>query len=759
MMLSYRKVLVSGIVQGVGFRPFCARMALEMGANGSVRNTSEGVVIELEGDVALLEEYLRRIEREQPDAAAVTSIEILEEEIPRVKRVFSRFSIERSIRQDEQRVLIPPDIATCDDCLRELDDPHDRRFQYPFINCTNCGPRYTIIRDLPYDRPSTTMSRFELCASCRDEYEDPHNRRFHAQPNACPECGPSVTLTDAAENLLSHGTKALEMLADRLRRGAIAAIKGLGGFHLACDAYSDASVGLLRLRKHRPHKPFALMVADEAAAESLVILSHSARRALTGSRRPIVLCPSRSCDSVSSLVAPGQDTIGIMLPYTPLHHLIMRNFRALVMTSANMSEAPIISDNTQAMDRLATIADVFLMHNRDIHMPIDDSVVVPYRRNSFPVRRARGFVPSPVVIPFRAPVIVGAGGEMKATFAVSQRNLVFPSQYLGDLKQVETIEFYRRALAHLLRLYNFHPRFFVHDRHPQYLSTKAAIEAFSPLPEAVMAVQHHYAHMAACMIDNRVEDDVIGVIFDGTGYGDDGTIWGGEFLVGNLKEYRRVGSLYPARLPGGEKAILEPWRYAISLLSECYDARTAISLATSLWPERSVLSRSITKALPFSPETTSCGRLFDGVSAILGIRDTISYDGQAAMELEALAGGRLSAPFDITRRGGFRHLDWRPAIRWIVERLDAPDRRALSGGFHRGLARSVAEICDLISHETGIRKIALSGGVWQNKRLLTLTEGLLRIMKLTPLIHRSLSPNDECVSVGQVAIGAAKWSQ
>ena len=757
MSLSYKKVLVSGIVQGVGFRPFCARTALEMGVAGAVRNTSEGVVLELEGEAALLDAYLNRLETEQPDAAHITSIEIIENDESRFVPAFGTFSIERSIRREEQKVLIPPDIATCDDCLAELEDPENRRYHYPFINCTNCGPRYTIIKDLPYDRPLTTMSSFPLCERCREEYEAPADRRFHAQPNACSDCGPRLELTDSRGGMLATGDDAIAVLVNDLLQGKIAAIKGLGGFHLACDARSDTAVEMLRKRKHRPHKPLAIMVRDVEAADSIVVLSPTAQRLLGSTRRPIVLCPIRKGNGLSPRLAPGQTTLGIMLPYTPLHHLLMKHFRALVMTSANRSDAPIVCENDAALRELSSIADIFLMHNRDIHMPIDDSVVMPYGKSAILIRRARGFVPSPVSLPFRAPVIAGAGGEMKATFAISQENLVFPGQFLGDLKQLETVVFYKRAMTHLLRLYNLHPKYLAYDMHPQYLSTHAAKESLGDAAEETLAVQHHFAHMAACMIDNGHHGDTIGVIFDGTGYGEDGALWGGEFLAGNLEGYRRIASLYQTSLPGGEKAILEPWRFALSLLKVSFDAETAIALGATLWPEYSINARAIVNTMHSAQKTTSCGRLFDGVSAILGIRSVISYDGQAAMELEAVARGRLAAPFALSCQEGFWILDWRPAIRWIADRIRSVETSVLSEAFHRGLSRSVAELCEILSRRTGIRHIALSGGVWQNKRLLSLTERLLRRRGLIPLIHHSLSPNDECVSVGQVAIGAAKW--
>ena len=481
-MFSEIKVLVTGIVQGVGFRPFCARLAKELSLAGSVRNTSYGVEILLQGEKDAINHYLARLQKENPDASAISSVEILYEKVS--ERPSSRnFIISRSEKHERQRVLIPPDIATCDECLREMFDPLNRRYGYPFINCTNCGPRYSIIQDLPYDRPKTTMAGFHMCPDCSEEYECISNRRYHAQPNACHVCGPSLWLTDnTGRKILQKDRDPLGRFIQQVRKGNIGAVKGLGGFHLTCDAFNDIPVLKLRKRKKRPKKPFALMVRDIETARELAHVNSEAERTLLSSKRPIVLCYKRKDKGLSEYIAPGQDTLGIMLPYTPLHHLLMQDLSALVMTSANISDSPIIADNEEAIAKLSGLADYFLMHDRDIHMPIDDSVIASTGNIHIIYRRSRGFVPVPLSLPYDAPVILAAGGEMKSTFSITQERTLFPSQYLGDLKQVTTSTYYKKALQHFLKLYNLEPEYVVHDTHPQYISTGLALEAIKPSP-------------------------------------------------------------------------------------------------------------------------------------------------------------------------------------------------------------------------------------------------------------------------------------
>ncbi|HCL80335.1 MAG TPA: carbamoyltransferase HypF, partial [Synergistaceae bacterium] len=666
------------------------------------------------------------------------------------------FDILESRREDEQSVLIPPDLATCDDCLAEMTDPSDRRYRYPFINCTNCGPRYTIIRALPYDRPKTTMAPFPMCPACRKEYEDHADRRFHAQPNACFDCGPSLWLTDPAGQVTARGQGAVERCSRLLDEGKIVAVKGIGGFHIACSPFREDVVATLRRRKRRPDKPFAVMVPSLGEAERLVHLPAVARKLLSSPQRPVVLCCERSPSPIARGIAPGQRSLGIMLPYSPIHHLLLAGTSALVMTSANFSDAPIVSGNDEALDSLREIVDFILFSDRDIHMPIDDSVAVPFGRTFFLTRRARGYTPIPMAVKGDVPVLFGAGAEMKGSFCIARGNLLFPGQYLGDMKQRGTAVYYNRAIDHFLSLYNLRPEYLVHDMHPQFIPTALAMKKLAGTYRETLAVQHHHAHFAACLLENGHDGQAIGVLFDGTGYGPDGTIWGGEFFVGDASGYRRLGHLFPSRLPGGDASVREPWRYALALLSEAF-GEEASALGLSLWPEEAERIHQILSLLPSSPVTTSCGRLFDGAAALLGIGATVSYDGQAAMELEGVAWGQLEAPFLVEERDAVLLLDWRPAVRWLLEERQRLSVAELAGGIHRGLARGVLEVCRRIRERTGLETVALSGGVWQNRRLLAETVLRLRRDGFTPLLHRLVPPNDECVSVGQVAVGASRW--
>ena len=757
-MFAETKILVTGIVQGVGFRPFCARLAKELSLSGSVRNTSHGVEILLLGEKDVINHYLARLQKENPDASAISSVQIIYEResgIPPSRN----FIISHSEKHERQRVLIPPDIATCDDCLKELLDPSDRRHGYPFINCTNCGPRYTIIRDLPYDRPKTTMAPFSMCHDCSDEYQCITDRRYHAQPNACHVCGPSLWLTDnTGRKVAGRDQDPLGRFIQEITAGNIGAVKGLGGFHLTCDAFNDIPVSNLRERKKRPKKPLAIMVRDIRTARRLAHFNFEAERTLLSSKRPIVLCYKRENTGLSENIAPGQDTLGMMLPYTPLHHLLMQDFEALVMTSANISDSPIIADNDEAIAKLSGLADYFLMHDREIHMPIDDSVIASIGNSHIIFRRSRGFVPVPLSLPFEAPVILASGGEMKSTFSITQERDLFPSQYLGDLKQVSTVTYYKKALHHFLQLYNLEPEYVVHDTHPQYISTGLALDAVKPSPGKIMTVQHHHAHLAACLLENRHWDNAVGVIFDGTGYGDDGTIWGGEFLFGDIRSSQRKGTFLAATLPGGERSVLEPWRYALSILYHAYGEEKAIKLAEKLWPERKNLIEKLIMIIPQAPVTTSAGRFFDAMSALTGVRETVTYDGQAAIELEAISRGSGIMPFGYFLNRGLLILDWRPALDWTIQSIGKREVPHIGAAFHMGLSKVITEICMEIALENKVEHIALSGGVWQNKRLLALTRSMLRQAGLKPLIHQTLSPNDECVSVGQAAVGATRWA-
>ncbi len=749
-------IRVSGIVQGIGFRPFCSRLAAETGLGGSVRNNAEGVMIELYGSPESILTYIRRLQTDCPTLGHIQSIDILVDE-PDLSGSDSTFEILQSGRSGENLTLIPPDIATCDDCLSEMKDPGDRRFRYPFINCTNCGPRFSIIESLPYDRPHTAMSGFPMCAPCMREYSDQGDRRFHAQPVACDTCGPSLSLVLPDGTVLSRGDRALRECVGFLQRGSIVAIKGLGGFHIACLP-EDSVLVELRNRKKRPHKPFALMIREESVAKQIVHLTAFSRLLLNSPRRPIVICPKRNGSPVSEHVAPYQDSLGIMLPYTPLHHLVMEEIPILVMTSANLSDEPVISDNREAQEKLGKTVDLFLMHDRPVSMKIDDSVVTSSGNFPVMIRRARGFVPHPILVKRKMPQILAAGAELKSTFSLTRDQTIYTSQYLGDLKQLETAVYYERTLKHFISLFGLKPRLLAADLHPSYACTGIA-EKVMGRPDDTLLVQHHHAHLAACLSENGFEGPALGIILDGTGLGTDRKVWGGEFLLGDCSSFTRAGHFREAPLPGGDRAVVEPWRFALSLLSVVYGDAEAEILAGHLWPDLRERIGPVLGTLGISPVTSSSGRLFDAVSALTGIRRVISYDGQAPMELESASkGSGTAAPFSIQKTEDALVLDWEPAIRWIVSEGLSIGRERVAAAFHMGLAMALSDVALELSERHGIRTVALSGGVWQNRRLLGLTLPLLRKRGLETLVHRALSPNDECVSIGQAAIASSYWS-
>ncbi|MCF7934844.1 MAG: carbamoyltransferase HypF [Synergistales bacterium] len=753
-MVSQFKLLVTGIVQGVGFRPFCARLAKRLDLSGSVQNTSEGVRITLEGPAHLIESYMELLSREHPPLAVVSDIQV--ESVGQVRAPSGSFTIEKSLTQRRQRVLIPPDVATCPECLEEVRTPGERRYRYPFTNCTNCGPRYSIIERLPYDRPFTTMHSFAMCDACQKEYEDPFDRRYHAQPIACPLCGPQLEFITARESADAswYGEEALQKAVESLQGGEIVAIKGLGGYHLACDAFNETSVSRLRERKMRPMKPFAVMVADREQAERLLVLSEESMDFLQSPRAPICIGKTRR-PCLAPSVAPGQNSIGVMLPYTPLHWLLMEHFEVLVMTSANLSDEPLIADDREALEKLGGIADAFLRHNRPIFRRIDDSVAIDASEGPIMVRRARGFVPSPLFVPQELPELLAAGAEMKSTFALTQGRCIFPSQYLGDLKDIATVGLYKEALRHYRFLFRIDPAFLVCDMHPQFLSTATAREETEGRLEE-LAVQHHHAHLAACLAEHEKDGPAIGLILDGTGYGADGTIWGGELLVGDVDGYRREGHLAPFRLVGGDRAVAEPWRSALSLLVEALGWDGARSIAKELWPQRTETVEQLFDAYHLFPVTTSCGRLFDGVAALLGCCATVSFDGEAPMLLEGAVDESCDAimPFLVYHDSeGLISLDWKPAVRWLVShRNDTLSRSAAA--FHRGLAAALVQAVALLHCRCGLSTVVLSGGVWQNRLLSDEVAEGIREKGWTPLLHKRLPPNDECVAVGQAVIGA-----
>ncbi len=746
------QLLVTGIVQGVGFRPFCARLARRLHLAGWVRNTSQGVAILLEGPEGALSTYRGALLTEAPPLARVRTLRDLPPETTPLEPEV--FSILPSQSRERTEVLIPPDLTCCPACLRELRDPADRRYRYPFLNCTDCGPRYSLIRELPYDRPGTTMACFPQCEDCEGEYRDPTHRRFHAQPNACPACGPRVWLADREGHVLAREDEAIRQAREALTGGRILALKGLGGFHLACDPTRDAPVALLRERKRRPHKPFAVLVPDLEAAGRLVRLTLTSRDLLASPRGPIVLCPVREDGPLSPLVAPGQDTLGVFLPTTPLHHLVAEGFPALLMTSGNRGEEPLAAGNREALATLRDFADRFLLHDRDIHNPVDDSVVAPAGRRTILLRRSRGYVPEPLFLPRSGPSVFAAGAELKGAFALTAGEALFPGPYLGDLKQASVARRYKESAEKFLHLFRARPERTACDLHPLYVSTRLVRELFPD--REPRKIQHHHAHLAALLADRELDEPLLGWVLDGTGYGEDGTVWGGELLFRDGGTFRRLGHLRAAPLPGGDRSVREPWRFAASLLRETFGEREGTARGETFFPSRGALLRLLPPVLraPETPRTTSCGRLFDGVAALLGLREIVSYDGQAAMELEACARGAGKLPFLGEVREDRWVLDWRPAVEALAGRREGEGAPALAAAFHGGLAEALGDGARWAAKRTGGSRVGLTGGCFQNRRLLSLTCAALVRRGLEPVTHLRLSCNDEAVAAGQAWIVA-----
>ncbi len=624
---------VVGTVQGVGFRPFVYRLAVEEELAGYVLNDEHGVLLEVEGPAPRVERFMLRLTAEAPPLAAID--DVFSEARPPLGE--PGFEIRQSSSGGAPDAPVTADSATCDDCLRELFSPGDRRFRYPFINCTNCGPRFTIVRGVPYDRPQTTMAAFVMCDDCRREYDDPLDRRFHAQPNACPVCGPRVRVVDRDGATLECDDP-IAFVARRLATGLLVAVKGIGGFHLACDAGNEQAVSALRARKHREDKPFALMVRSWEAARTFVMFEAVEEEELLRSpARPIVLGRRLPDAPVAASVAPGAPELGLMLPYTPLHHLLLADFDgpALVMTSGNVSDEPIAFKDEDALARLAPIADLFLLHDREIETRTDDSVLRVARRRTLPLRRSRGYVPAHLPLPLELErPLLACGAEQKSTFCVAKGSRAWVSHHIGDLEHFATVEAFRDGVAHFERLFAVTPELVAHDLHPDYLSTAYALERDDV---SLIGVQHHHAHLAACLAEHGVLEPAVGAIFDGTGYGTDGTVWGGELLVGDLAGFERAGSLWPVRMPGAAAAIRQPWRMAFAWMAEAFGEPRPPTPQLAVDPDRWEAMKQIASSATVSPITSSMGRLFDAVGALCGIRSEVNYEGQAAVELEAAA--------------------------------------------------------------------------------------------------------------------------
>ncbi|MDT8904051.1 carbamoyltransferase HypF [Anaeroselena agilis] len=739
------RIEITGIVQGVGFRPFVHNLARRSAIAGWVANDGRGVVIEAEGEQPAVAAFLAALRTEAPPLAVIDAIRTG----ALTPAGDKEFAILASDPAAARLALISPDVATCADCRAEIADPADRRYRYPFTNCTNCGPRYTIIEDVPYDRVRTTMAAFKMCPACRSEYEDPADRRFHAQPNACPVCGPAYRLLDRDGRPLPG-----DPLAEARRlvaAGKVAAIKGIGGYHLACNALDAEAVAALRSRKVREDKPFAVMAGSLEAIRARCRVDAAEEELLAGTARPIVLLAKGPGYDLAAAVAPGNPYVGMMLPYAPVHWLLLAPGDVWVMTSGNTSDEPIAFEDDDALARLAGIADFFLAHNRPIRCRADDSVARVFAGRPYILRRSRGFAPAPVRLNAPGPAVLACGGELKNAFCLTRGDLAFMSAHVGDLENMATYNAYTDAIAHYQRLFDVVPEVVAHDLHPEYLATKYAMECGLPR----VGVQHHHAHIAAVLAEHGESGPAIGVAFDGTGYGDDGRLWGGEFLLADLKGYTRLAQLAYMPLPGGARAIREPWRLAARMLYELYGAdfvNKDIPFTRTLPAGWELMLDAAAKGLN-APLSSGAGRLFDTAAALLGIRGTINYEGQAAVELELAAAGRRGRvlPYDVTA-GEPAVVDFRPAFAALADALGRGTPPALlAADFHATLADAVASVVRRLAAASGVRKVALSGGVFQNVTLLGQVVGLLE-KDFTVLLHRRVPANDGGLALGQAAV-------
>lgn len=755
-----RAIAVRGTVQGVGFRPFVYGLATGLNLGGFVTNNSSGVQIEVEGEPKLLDEFLSRLTISPPPLARIDDLKWG----PTPIRGENQFRIKGSVIDAGGQVIIASDVGTCDDCLAELFDPRDRRFRYPFLNCTNCGPRLTIVKSAPYDRARTTMAGFPMCEACRKEYEDPSNRRFHAQPTACAACGPRLFATDEnATNVTVEDP--LQWFIEALRAGQIGAMKGLGGYHLICDARNEKAVAELRRRKHRDEKPFAVMVPDVEAAERLCLLHSGEKKLLTSPARPIVLLKKHSSTELAERVAPGNPMLGIMLPYTPLHHLLLHDIGfPLVMTSGNRSDEPIATDDPEAFQHLHGIADLFLTHDRPIHVRCDDSVTRIIGGFESPIRRSRGYAPQPINLPIPcSSPILAVGGQLKGTFALGNVRKAIVGHHLGDLDHFKAYQAFEKDIALYERLFEIRPRYIAHDLHPDYASTRYAQKRAADNVITLLPIQHHHAHMASCMAEHDINERVIGISFDGTGFGPDGAIWGGEFLVGDFHGYERMAHLRYVPLPGGDAAVKEPWRMAIAYLQDSnvnFDSLTRRIAPASV----RLVEQMIEKRLN-APLTSSAGRLFDAVASLIGLRDRVSFEGQAAMQLEWLAAQQEPCgvyPFEIqgseceSSDAPFE-LDLRPMIQTLVDEVQqGVAQKIIARRFHSTLVDLVIKACLRIRQFKGINKVVCSGGVFMNSLLASEVAKNLQDQDFLPFQHHLVPPNDGGLSLGQLAIAACR---
>jgi len=768
-----RALLAEGVVQGVGFRPFVWRLATELGLAGRVRNAAGRVEIEAAGPAAALDAFARRLRDDAPPRARVERVTVRPLDAGLAAGLPVPFAIDESVSAASSDRLFPPDIATCDDCLRELSDPADRRFRYPFTNCTNCGPRATIITELPYDRAQTTMRPFPLCPACDAEYRDPANRRFHAEPVACPACGPRLSWRPTgAPAPVALGEAALDAAVRALVDGQVVAVKGLGGYHLACDATDDDAVRRLRDRKRRWAKPFAVMVRDLGAATLLCRIGALERRLIEAPARPIVLLEARRDGepALAPSVATGNRRLGVFLPYTPLHHLLLEAVgRPLVLTSGNLTDEPLATDDDDALARLAGLADGFLAHDREIRARYDDSVTRVVARRESVVRRARGYAPGPLPLPVATPVpFLAVGAELKHTFTLARGGRAHVAPHNGDLEDLATHRAFTDGLAHLSRLLALEPEVAAHDLHPEYLSTKYALAQFPPAKR--IAVQHHHAHVASCAAEHGITSRFLGVAYDGLGMGDDGTFWGGELFLADLRGYRRLGRFGRAPMPGGALAVRKPYRMALGYLLGAEGFRGGAAgmaganelagpFLARLDPREVALVRTQVARGLNAPVASSAGRLFDAAAALIGIRDVAEFEAQAAIDLELAAGDRRAdaLAWHLDRVEGLLVYDPRPTLAAL---LDGVSRGRSAGSLAAGFQRAITVVTTAMLHDarerTGVRTVCLSGGVFQNRRL---ASDLLRGLAsdgFEVFINRQVPVNDGGVSYGQAAVAAAR---
>lgn len=755
-------IAIRGAVQGVGFRPFIYKLANDLKLNGFVLNNSNGVLIEAEGDDSSIRKFLSRIETDKPKISVITSLE----HIFLDPAGYSKFEIRESEEDKDVSAIILPDIAVCHDCLNEMFDPNDRRYLYPFINCTNCGPRFSIIESLPYDRPNTSMKIFKMCVKCREEYENPSDRRFHAQPTACPDCGPQLFLWDENGKVICLKSDALKQTVDLILDGKVIALKGLGGFQLIADATNGKAVKVLRKRKHREEKPFALMFPTFESIVKVCEVSEAEERLLKSPEAPIVLLRKKFNISnpefvISDFVVLDNPYLGVMLPYTPLHHLLMKEIKKpVVATSANLSEEPICIDEYEALDRLKGIADYFLVHNRPVVRHVDDSIVRVILNRELVIRRARGYAPLPVMVDEKyvsqkEKTILAVGGHLKNTVALKKGNNIFISQHIGDLSTEESNNTFKKVIDDFQLLYDIKPDEIISDLHPEYISTKYAKELNKPVAQ----VQHHYAHIAACRFENQIDGEALGVSWDGTGYGLDGTVWGGEFFLTDDYSYKHFAQLRKFMLPGGEKAVKEPRRSLAGILFEICGASFINEFSDLLnnkfnSAELGLITNMLSKKIN-SPVTSSAGRLFDAVSSLLGISDKSNYEGQAAMMLEFAGNPELVSGSESyylsTMLNQVMHLiviDWQPVIISLINDLRNDEKPSIiSTKFHKTLAEIILEI----TKKSGMNKVVLSGGCFQNVLLTEITVNLLRMNNYQVYWHQRIPPNDGGLAPGQIA--------